>query len=288
MTTPTPAEAPTAPAEPISQFAHRAVPSLAVTGLARTPALADPAYVDYVARLRRIDMGRHPTLLRDGLGHWSRTWEYPFAVHGVLDFVTAQGLTAATALDSGCGFTPVPFILAALGCHVTGVDLDPALPPQWDGYALPGAATSGTATFRTGDMERLPFPDGAFDVGYSVSALEHTADPAKAVAELCRVVRPGGLVLITCDVEPQNIGIPYDKFAALLAVLDDHTTLRYPPRWCHPSEALMFHTRPRPAPATALHAAYARARRAVRDLWYETSGKVETVMAIYGTARIKS
>ena len=277
----------TADATPADRLTLEPVDCLRATGLARIQALADPQFVAATEAMRRVDMGTHPTLLRDGLGHWSRVWEYPFSYLGVLDFVQEMGLTNPTSLESGCGFTPVPFLLAARGVRVAGVDLDPALPEQWKNYSLPGSGTGGEATFHNGDMEKLPFPDGSFDIGYSVSALEHTTDPERATAELCRVVRPGGLVLLTCDVEPRGIGIPYAKFEAMLKVLDAATTLRYPPRWCHPSEVLTFGTRPG-GPEDAARGSYQRARGLVRDAYYAASGKTATVMAIFGTARIKT
>jgi ubiquinone/menaquinone biosynthesis C-methylase UbiE len=48
-----------------------------------------------------------------------------------------------------------------------------------------------------GDAERLPFEEGAFDVVTCLEALEFMIRPQAALAELCRVVRPGGWLLIT-------------------------------------------------------------------------------------------
>ena len=50
--------------------------------------------------------------------------------------------------------------------------------------------------------------------------------------------------LLTFEVEPRGIGIPYVKFEAMLKFLDIATVLRYPARCCHPSEVLTFGTGP--------------------------------------------
>jgi SAM-dependent methyltransferase len=52
---------------------------------------------------------------------------------------------------------------------------------------------------RVGDGRSLPFEDASFDHAYSISVLEHIEEPgdAEALAELARVVRPGGRVLVT-------------------------------------------------------------------------------------------
>jgi ubiquinone/menaquinone biosynthesis C-methylase UbiE len=47
-----------------------------------------------------------------------------------------------------------------------------------------------------GSMTELPFPAGAFDAAYATESLEHAVDIPRAVAEICRVVRPGGRIVI--------------------------------------------------------------------------------------------
>jgi ubiquinone/menaquinone biosynthesis C-methylase UbiE len=47
-----------------------------------------------------------------------------------------------------------------------------------------------------GSMTALPFASGAFDAAYATESLEHAVDIERAVSELCRIVRPGGRILI--------------------------------------------------------------------------------------------
>lgn len=47
-----------------------------------------------------------------------------------------------------------------------------------------------------GSMTALPFPSGSFDCAYATESLEHAVDIESAVAEICRVVRPGGRIVI--------------------------------------------------------------------------------------------
>jgi SAM-dependent methyltransferase len=53
-----------------------------------------------------------------------------------------------------------------------------------------------TADLRQADAERLPFPDGSFDVVYSWGVLHHTPDSDRAIAEAQRVVAPGGRLCV--------------------------------------------------------------------------------------------
>jgi len=45
-------------------------------------------------------------------------------------------------------------------------------------------------------MTELPFADAAFDAAYATESLEHAVEIAKAVSEICRVVKPGGRIVV--------------------------------------------------------------------------------------------
>jgi malonyl-CoA O-methyltransferase len=78
------------------------------------------------------------------------------------------------------------------------------LAPEFPGARLvgidPSAALLGripaSVEARRGDFLRIPAGDGEFDGAFAVESLEHSLLPEQAVSELCRVVRPGGRVLI--------------------------------------------------------------------------------------------
>jgi SAM-dependent methyltransferase len=53
------------------------------------------------------------------------------------------------------------------------------------------------AELRQADVEALPFADGSFDVALCVEVLRYLPDPGRCLAELARVLRPGGLALAT-------------------------------------------------------------------------------------------
>ena len=49
---------------------------------------------------------------------------------------------------------------------------------------------------RVGQGERLAFPQGSFDLVYSSNALDHTRSPRRCLEQMCRVLRPGGFLLL--------------------------------------------------------------------------------------------
>ena len=96
-------------------------------------------------------------------------------------------------LDCGCGPGAITFGLAdavAPG-RVVGADIEPAMIEQ----ATRLAAEEGiqNVEFKVGDIYDLPFEDGEFDVVFSHSVTEHLSDPVRALRELHRVAKPGGL-----------------------------------------------------------------------------------------------
>jgi SAM-dependent methyltransferase len=66
-----------------------------------------------------------------------------------------------------------------------------------DGYITFGEDGTSTEEDRKGDLLALPFPDAAFDGVILTEVLEHCTDPKAAVAEVFRVLKPGGTVLVT-------------------------------------------------------------------------------------------
>ncbi|SPF40110.1 Methyltransferase type 11 (fragment) [Syntrophobacter sp. SbD1] len=95
-------------------------------------------------------------------------------------------------LDVGCGTGVFTADLLAAGSEVTGFEL--SLPM----LRRAGEKASGRPFYMVrGDMRRLPFATGSFDKTISVTAIEFLDEDApSAVAEMFRVTRPGGLVVV--------------------------------------------------------------------------------------------
>jgi 2-polyprenyl-6-hydroxyphenyl methylase / 3-demethylubiquinone-9 3-methyltransferase len=97
-----------------------------------------------------------------------------------------------SVLDVGCGGGLLAEEFAALGCRVTGVDPSSG---SLDA-ARKHAAQGGLAIqYVEGTGESLPFADASFDVVYCCDVLEHVDDLGKTIAEITRVLKPGGAFL---------------------------------------------------------------------------------------------
>jgi SAM-dependent methyltransferase len=100
-------------------------------------------------------------------------------------------------LEVGAGPGRLAATLAKLapGVRVTGVDIAPDMVQR----ASKLAARSGVAdrvAFGVGDVAALPFGEASFEVVVSTLSAHHWPDPARGLAEIHRVLRPGGVVWI--------------------------------------------------------------------------------------------
>jgi 2-polyprenyl-6-hydroxyphenyl methylase/3-demethylubiquinone-9 3-methyltransferase len=93
----------------------------------------------------------------------------------------------ASLLDVACGGGLLAPHVAGRGYAHVGIDLSAS--------ALTQAAEHGVTAVR-GDVTRLPFRDEAFDVVVAGEILEHVTDLPSVVAEVCRVLRVGGTLVI--------------------------------------------------------------------------------------------
>jgi SAM-dependent methyltransferase len=91
-------------------------------------------------------------------------------------------------LDAGCGSGRTLEDLVDYGT-VSGLELDP------DAAEL--AASRGAGEVKVGRLEELPWEDDMFDLITCLDVLEHVPDDRQALAELRRVSRPGGWLLVT-------------------------------------------------------------------------------------------
>jgi ubiquinone/menaquinone biosynthesis C-methylase UbiE len=100
-------------------------------------------------------------------------------------------------LDVGCGVGIAPVFLAwQYGCRVVGVDITPRMLVRARERAERKGVTAST-DFRVADMHALPFEDGYFDAVIAESVICFSSNKEQVLAEMIRVVKPGGHVAFT-------------------------------------------------------------------------------------------
>src|SRR3954469_2747179 len=109
----------------------------------------------------------------------------------ICELVRAQ-LPCESFLDAGCGDGRYLAALEAeLPARRAGTDISERI--------LETARARVDADFRQANLESLPFEDGAFHLVLCSQVIEHVLDAAAAAAELARVLRPGGRLVISTD-----------------------------------------------------------------------------------------
>ncbi|AUX41139.1 SAM-dependent methyltransferase [Sorangium cellulosum] len=161
----------------------------------------NPDYVALLARRWRLDQVREVLDVGCGVGHWGRV------LGGVLPGEA----------------------------RITGVDRD----PFWVAKAAERAAARGEAErfrYQVGVAEQLPFERDRFDLVTCQTVLIHAADPGVMLADMIRVVKPGGLVAVA---EPNNVADTLLNAAMVHAPVDQVLALVHMQLLCERGKAAL-------------------------------------------------
>ncbi len=142
----------------------------------------DPGTPEFFRELdARIFHPRYMRLTADASG-------VPFSL-----FVDFASLRGRDVLEVGCGSGIAVQLFAEAGANVTAVDLTrwavQTTSARLEAFGLDGRVLEA-------DGENLPFENASFDLVFSWGVIHHTSDMDRALAELVRVCRPGGRVVL--------------------------------------------------------------------------------------------
>jgi ubiquinone/menaquinone biosynthesis C-methylase UbiE len=135
---------------------------------------------------------------RRGYARWAATYDRAgnplISVEQPVVWELIDDLPVGRALDAACGTGRHSSHLAERGHDVTGVDGSPEMLELARSHVP-------NARFLEGDLHALPVDDGEFDLAVCALALGHIEHVTPPVAELARVVRPGGTIVVS-DLHP--------------------------------------------------------------------------------------
>jgi len=196
--------------------------------LARAAEIWRPDFLHFMAECNGFALEHGLATCRD----WSAVWEYPWLWFAGLDRHAGPG---CRVIDVGGGLSPLPWLLALRGARVTLVETDLQWQPAW--MALRDRLGVDLDWIITAD-ERIPLADRSADLVTSLSVLEHQPDPARAVAEAARVLKPGGMFALSFDVCEPDRGMSFPEWNGKALTTAEFERLV----WRHPA----FATPPEP------------------------------------------
>jgi ubiquinone/menaquinone biosynthesis C-methylase UbiE/DNA-binding MarR family transcriptional regulator len=132
-------------------------------------------------------------------GQWDRVREELFGAHLHLAAFAAFADANWVVGDLGCGTGQVSESLSPFVARVVAVDSSAAMLQA----AKKRIEHCANVELRRGELEALPIDDATLDAATLMLVLHHVPEPAKAIAETARVIRPGGRVLIV-DMVPHD------------------------------------------------------------------------------------
>jgi ubiquinone/menaquinone biosynthesis C-methylase UbiE len=120
---------------------------------------------------------------------------------------------ADTVLDIACGSGIVACAFAAHAKHVTGIDITPGMIDE--ARKLQQQKGLQNMSWQTGEVESLPYNDGSFSIVVSRFGFHHFQDPATVLAEMTRVCKTGGRILVVDVALPAIKVDAYNKMEKL-------------------------------------------------------------------------
>jgi len=110
----------------------------------------------------------------------------------VLSMLDRFGIKDGKLLDAGCGSAVMVQEFLDRGFEVCGVDVSQKMIDQANKFIK-----NDNAHFSVGDVEALNFPAETFDVVVSIGVLDYLAEDSLAIKEFCRVLKPGGVAVLS-------------------------------------------------------------------------------------------
>lgn len=164
-----------------------------------------------------MTVATHDRSIVDQFTRWARPFsELP--IHAQADAMArtlqACALTPdADALDVACGPGILACAQAPLARAVTGIDITPAMIEQ--ARARQAAAGLENMAWHVGDATALPFENGGFDRVTTRYSFHHMPNPAAALAEMIRVCRPEGRIVVIDATPSPKTQAAYDAMERL-------------------------------------------------------------------------
>jgi ubiquinone/menaquinone biosynthesis C-methylase UbiE len=136
---------------------------------------------------------------------FSRIWEYPWLWDKLKRFSGRK----LRVLDLGSELSPFPWFLATKGFNVIVSDINDG---YWDFWQRAEKALGINVTKTKLDAQNLDLPTDSINIYLSVSVIEHVPNKGQTIAEAARVLKTGGMLIMTFDVCEPSLGMTFPEW----------------------------------------------------------------------------
>lgn len=161
---------------------------------------------------------------------YCRMWEYPWAWMQLEPLKQRE----LAVLDIGSEFSPLPWYLATQGFRVTVSDLTARFWWYWGAAAKRSGARVERKIL---DAQAIDLPAASLDIYQSISVIEHLPDKRRALNEAARVLKPGGMLLMTFDICEPQMGMTFPEWNGRAMSMRDFDELARESEWFEPGVA---------------------------------------------------
>jgi SAM-dependent methyltransferase len=170
--------------------------------LASLAQLQNPSFVGFMQSLNafaaRCQLQIHT--------NWSKVWEYPWLWFNGLSRLCWPDIRL---LDVGSELSPFPWFLASLGARVTLVETNPQWLHVWEELRQKLVVD---VDWSISENEELPFPRDSYDIVTSLSVIEHQSNKSRAISEIARILKPGGIFALSYDICEPDMGMTFPEW----------------------------------------------------------------------------
>lgn len=194
--------------------------------------------------LRNFDNKKDYLKFKAYLNHWSRSIECQYIYLNIAKYIidykkNYQDKNFKLFNNASGGPATAYFLANHYGMNVQGSDLLD-LSREWEES---DTSSNGSLSFKVADSLNLPFQNEIFDISFCISAIEQIHSPIKAIEEMIRVTKSGGLILFTMDITHYNNNLSdwyvnNENFKTIQSRLKDSCYFFAPPTFSVPSNIL--------------------------------------------------
>lgn len=153
--------------------------------------------------------------VKDPFHQWSRQYEYPFVYNHIVDYLKNSS-SSKIILDAGSGATFFPYFVASKipRSKIICIDSDAYLNPI---FKKLNEKPNLPIKFLNADLKSLPLTLNSLDIIYCISVIEHAHNRQKIFKEFKRILKKGGLLVITFDINLKLLrAIPPCSYSSII------------------------------------------------------------------------